>query len=165
MALAVKPLVVVGSINIDLVANTDRIPLAGETILGSGFQTHCGGKGANQAVAVARLGYPVRMIGRVGDDAFGRQLRDELEQQGVDASAVAMTQSTSGIATILVATSGENCIVVNPGANALLTPADLDANIDVIRSGRMVLTQLEIPLETVDYLGHLCRREGMRSAA
>ena len=83
-----KPIVVVGSINMDLVANTPRIPLAGETILGQDFQTHHGGKGANQAVAVGRLGYPVSMIGRVGDDAFGTELKAGLESAGVDTTAV-----------------------------------------------------------------------------
>lgn len=161
MTLAHKPVVVVGSINIDLVANTERIPIAGETILSFGFQTHPGGKGANQAVAVARLGHPVHMIGRVGDDAFGRQLRDHMSQQGVDLAGVAVTQASSGIASIIVARNGENCIVITPGANALLTPVDLDTNIEIIRSAAIVLTQLEIPLETVECLSHICRREGV----
>src|ERR1700761_2707943 len=89
MTTAGKPIVVVGSINLDLVANTPRIPRAGETLIGDDFQTHHGGKGANQAVAAARLGYPVQMIGRVGDDAFGEQLRAGLNEAGVETSAVA----------------------------------------------------------------------------
>src|SRR5262245_9430997 len=83
-----KPIVVVGSINIDLVARAERIPLPGETVPSSDFQIHPGGKGANQAVAVARLGYPVRMIGRVGSDAFGEELRRQLVRSGVDIIAV-----------------------------------------------------------------------------
>jgi ribokinase len=158
---AQKPIVVVGSINIDLVANADRIPVAGETLTGSGFHIHHGGKGANQAVAAARLGYPVRMIGRVGDDAFGEQLRNGLHEAGVDTSAVAVSQGSSGVAVILVAASGENSIVVIPGANAQVLPADLDINIESIRSAGIVLAQLEIPLETVVHLARLCEREGV----
>ena len=156
-----KPIVVVGSINMDLVANTPRIPLAGETILGRDFQTHHGGKGANQAVAVGRLGYPVSMIGRVGDDAFGTELRAGLESAGVDTTGVATSSGASGVAVIVVAESGENSIVVIPGANAHVTPADLDANIEMIRSAGMVLAQLEIPLETVLHLARICARENV----
>src|ERR1700759_3892839 len=128
-----KPIVVVGSINIDLVAKAERIPVAGETVQGREFQTHPGGKGANQAVAVARLGYPVRMIGRLGDDAFGTQLRSHLQRSGVDVAAVVTTPGTSGVATIIVADHGENCIVITAGPNALPTPQDIDAKIEKIR--------------------------------
>jgi ribokinase len=159
VSIAQKPIVVIGSINIDLVSNADRIPAAGETITGSSFQTHHGGKGANQAVAAARLGYPVQMIGRVGDDAFGAQLRDGLKEAGVDTRAVAITPGSSGVAVILVAASGENSIVVVPGANAHLLPSDLEANIDIIRSAGIVLAQLEIPLETVLRLSAICEHE------
>lgn len=156
-----KPIVVVGSINMDLVANTPRIPLAGETLLGQDFQTHHGGKGANQAVAVGRLGYPVSMIGRVGDDAFGTELRAGLENAGVGTAGVATSAGASGVAVIVVAESGENSIVVIPGANAHVTPADLDASIETIRSAGMILAQLEIPLETVLHLAAICAREGV----
>jgi ribokinase len=161
MQAAKKPIVVVGSINIDLVANTERIPVAGETVLGQDFQIHHGGKGANQAVAAARLGYPVRMIGRVGDDAFGSQLRAGLETAGVETASVATTAGSSGVAVIVVSASGENSIVVVPGANAQVTPADLDANIEILRSAGLVLTQLEIPIETVLHLASICSREGV----
>ncbi|MBB6142912.1 ribokinase [Silvibacterium bohemicum] len=153
------PVVVVGSINIDLVANTDRIPVEGETILGRDFQIHPGGKGANQAVAVARLGHPVSMIGKLGDDAFGSQLKAQLESAGVDAAGVMTAPGTSGVAVIIVGQKGENCIVITPGANALLTPQDLDTHIHIIRSAGVVLTQLEIPIETVQHLAKICRRE------
>ncbi len=156
-----KPIVVVGSINMDLVANTPRIPLAGETLLGQDFQTHHGGKGANQAVAVGRLGYPVSMIGRVGDDAFGTELRAGLENAGVGTAGVATSAGASGVAVIVVAESGENSIVVIPGANAHVTPADLDASIETIRSAGMILAQLEIPLETVLHLAAICARENV----
>jgi ribokinase len=156
-----KPIVVVGSINIDLVANAERIPVSGETVLGTEFQTHPGGKGANQAVAVARLGYPVSMVGRVGDDAFGTQLREHLRETGVVVSAVATSPGSSGVAVIVVSPSGDNIIVVTPGANASLLPGDLDANLDMIRDAGMVLAQLEIPLETIVYLAEICGREGV----
>jgi ribokinase len=156
-----KPIVVVGSINIDLVARAQRIPVAGETVAGLDFQTHPGGKGANQAVAVARLGYPVSMIGRTGDDAFGAQLRDGLRNAGIDISAVGISEGSSGVATIIVSPSGENVIVVTPGTNGLVTPADIDANIEIIRSAGLVLTQLEIPLTTVEHLAEVCARKGV----
>lgn len=161
MSAGKKPVAVVGSINIDLVANAARIPVEGETVLGSNFQIHPGGKGANQAVAVARLGYPVRMIGRLGDDAFGPQLRSQLEHAGVDVAGIAVTPGSSGVATIIVAQHGENCIVITPGANALLTPDDIDANLPILHSSGIVLTQLEIPLETVEHLAKICAREGI----
>jgi ribokinase len=138
-----KPVVVVGSINIDLVVNAERIPAKGETVLGKEFRIHPGGKGANQAVAVGRLGYPVRMIGRLGDDSFGFQLRQNLEHAGVDIAGVATTEGSSGIAVIAVAQNGENSIVITPGANSKVTPEDLDANISILRSAGMVLAQLE----------------------
>lgn len=156
-----KPIVVVGSINIDLVAKAQRIPVAGETVAGLDFQTHPGGKGANQAVAIARLGYPVRMIGRTGDDDFGGQLRDGLRDAGVDISGIGVSQGSSGVAVIVVSPSGENVIVVTPGANGLVTPADIDANVETIRGAGMVLTQLEIPLATVEHLAAVCAREGV----
>ena len=157
-----KPIVVVGSINTDLVSVSERIPVIGETVLGKDFQVHPGGKGANQAVAVARLGYPVRMIGRVGTDSFGREARFQLEQAGVDTQLVETSEGPSGVAMISVSTRGENSIVVVPGANSMLTPADLDAHRAVIRDAGAVLAQLEIPLETVEYLARICASEGVR---
>jgi ribokinase len=156
-----KPVVVVGSINIDLVTKAQRIPVAGETVAGLDFQTYPGGKGANQAVAIARLGYPVRMIGRIGGDAFGSQLRDGLRDVGVDTSGIAVSPGSSGVATIVVSPSGENVIVATPGANGLVTPADIDANVETIRRAGLVLTQLEIPLATVEHLAAVCAREGV----
>lgn len=145
----------------DLVATASRIPSVGETIIGTGFQVNPGGKGANQAVAVGRLGYPVRMIGRVGDDAFGSQLIANLQSAGVDCRSVAVSEGSSGVAVILVSEAGDNCIVVAPGANALVSPEDIDANIEVIRSAGMVLAQLEIPIETVEHLAAVCSRESV----
>jgi ribokinase len=158
---AQKPIIVVGSINTDLVATTKKMPLAGETLIATGFQTHPGGKGANQAVGVARLGYPVRLIGRLGTDAFGKELRTYLQHAGVDITGVATSDGVSGVAVITVAESGENSILVAPGANAQVTPEDLDVNIAVLRSAGMVLAQLEIPLETVEHLARICAKENV----
>lgn len=133
--------------------------MVGETVIGSDFQIHPGGKGANQAVAVARLGYPVRLIGRLGNDTFGAELRSHLESAGVEISGVSTSDSVSGVAVIVVSERGENSIVLTPGANFQVTPEDIDANISILRSAGMVLTQLEIPLETVEYLASVCARE------
>lgn len=156
---AQKPIVVVGSINTDLVAVTQRIPAIGETVIGSDFQIHPGGKGANQAVAVARLGYPVRLIGRLGNDTFGADLRTHLERAGVEISGVSTSDGASGVAVIVVSGKGDNSIVLAPGANSKVTPEDIDANISILRSAGMVLAQLEVPLETVEYLARVCSRE------
>jgi ribokinase len=154
-----KQLLVVGSINLDLVAVAPKIPRPGETISGSEFKTFPGGKGANQAYAAARLGTPVKMIGKVGNDAFGAELRKNLEAVGVDTSAVDVVATSSGIAQITTAASGENVIVVIPGANGYVVPSDLDRHLDIIRSSSIILTQLEIPLETVTYLAAIANRE------
>src|ERR1035438_6372293 len=150
MTSAQKPIVVVGSINMDLVASTPSIPLAGQTLIGTDFMTTSGGKGANQAVAVARLGYPVHMIGAVGEDVFGQALLDNLKAAGVGIDAVNRVAGPSGVAPIFVASNGENCIVVVPGANGKVTPSIVDKQVDLIRSAGMVLCQLELPPETVD---------------
>jgi ribokinase len=156
-----KPIVVVGSINTDLVSVTRRIPSVGETVIGTDFHIHPGGKGANQAVAVARLGYPVQLIGRLGYDEFGLQLRSHLENAGVNIAGVATSDGTSGVAVIVVSEKGENSIVVTPGANSKVTPQDIETNLNSIRNAGIVLAQLEIPTETVDYLATVCAREGV----
>jgi len=153
-----KPIVVVGSINLDLVAGADRIPQVGETIIGKSFQTFFGGKGANQAVAAARLGHPVFMVGNVGDDSFGAQLRQSLEVVGVDTSHVNTVEGSSGIALITTGSSGENSIVVVPGANAELTPKRLEKSAPLLERAAFLLAQLEIPLETVDFLSQFAER-------
>ncbi len=154
-----KLIVVVGSINLDLVAGTQRIPIAGETVTGLSFRTFPGGKGANQAVAAARLGGSVSMVGKFGDDAFGVQLRESLEEANVNTDAVEVIAGSSGVALITTDAMGENAIIVVAGANAHLSPADLDANIDVIRGAGILLTQLEIPVETVEYLSAIAVQE------
>jgi ribokinase len=161
MSIGSKPIVVVGSINLDLVANADHIPAVGETVHGSNFQMHPGGKGANQAVAAARLGYPVQMIGKVGSDAFGEQLRSHLESAGVGLEGVTRAEGASGVAVIVVAPHGENCIVVTPGANAQVTPEYVGQYSELIRNAALVLMQLEIPLPTVERVADLCAQHGV----
>lgn len=156
-----KPIVVVGSINLDLVARADHIPRPGETIIGSGFQTFYGGKGANQAVAAAKLGHPTFMVGNVGDDSFGLQLRQALEDVGVKTGAVKTVCGSSGVALITIGAGGENNIVVVPGANALLTPEQLEEAMPILRQAGFVLAQLEIPLETVEYLAEFSAKNGI----
>jgi ribokinase len=156
-----KRIVVVGSINLDLVGATQRIPIAGETVAGLSFQTFPGGKGANQAVAAARLGASVSMLGKLGTDAFGAQLRESLEESKVNTDGIEVVPGSSGVALIATDAQGQNAITVVSGANAYLSPVDLDTHIDTIRSAGILLTQLEIPLETVQYLGEIAIREGI----
>lgn len=147
-----KRIVVVGSINLDLVAATQRIPTAGETVAGLTFRTFPGGKGANQAVAAARLGGSVSIVGKLGADPFGVELRDSLEQANVNTGAVEVVPGSSGVALITTDATGQNAITVVAGANSRLSPGDLDAHIELIRNAGILLTQLEIPLETVERL-------------
>jgi ribokinase len=156
-------IVVVGSINMDLVAKLDRSPIPGETIMGSHFAMIPGGKGANQAVAAARLGAKVSMIGCVGDDVFGAQMKQQLQREGIDTSYVytAAAQST-GVALIQVQREGDNSIIVVAGANASLTPELVDSAEDVIRSADVMLLQLEIPLYVVERAIEHASRHGVR---
>ncbi len=153
-----KPIVVVGSINLDLVVGADRIPQVGETIIGNSFNTFYGGKGANQAVAAAKLGYPVSMVGNVGSDAFGTQLRNGLKDAGVDTAYVNTVEGPSGVALITTGRHGENNIVVVPGANGHLTPKLLEKAATILERAGFLLAQLEIPLETVEYLAQFAER-------
>ncbi|WP_217545700.1 ribokinase [Streptomyces sp. GbtcB6] len=142
-------LLVVGSANADLVIGVERRPAAGETVLGGGLATHPGGKGANQAVAAARLGARTALLARVGDDAHGRLLLDSQRAAGVDTVGVLVGGAPTGVALITVDPSGDNSIVVSPGANGRLAPADVQAAACLFQASRVVSTQLEIPLETV----------------
>ena len=154
-----KGIVVVGSINLDLVCAVDRIPIPGETITGSDFRVFHGGKGANQAAAIARLRYPVSMVAKVGDDEFGHRLRRGLRDQGVRVKEVTRARRTSsGVALISADRRGQNSIVVVPGANGKLLPPDLEKASARLRAAGMILTQLEIPLETVEYLAIVAHR-------
>lgn len=147
-----KPIVVVGSINLDLVAAAPHIPKPGETIIGTDFKKFFGGKGANQAVAVAKLGHPVHMVGNVGDDSFGGELRQALAAAGVDVRCVQSVPSLSGVALITTSAAGENNIVVVPGANELVTPRSIEQARSLLENAGYILVQLEIPIETVEFL-------------
>lgn len=143
--------VVVGSLNMDLVTRASRLPRAGETLIGQSFSTVPGGKGANQAVASARLGAEVAMIGCVGSDAYGVQLRDALLVEGIDCQAVSRVDGSSGVALIVVDDSSQNAIVIVAGSNGELTPASLQAADAVLQAADVIVCQLEVPLETVGY--------------
>jgi ribokinase len=157
-------IVVVGSINMDLVARMPRLPRPGETLSGDTFQTIPGGKGANQAVAAARLGASVTLIGRVGDDAFGQVLLNSLREYGVGTDHVLTTpHCSSGVALIGVESSGANSIVVVAGANGQLMPADVLAREQVIAAADVLIVQLETPVETVATAIRLARQHRVRT--
>jgi len=135
----------------DLVTRASRLPRAGETLIGQSFSTVPGGKGANQAVASARLGAEVAMIGCIGSDAYGVQLRDALLVEGIDCQAVSRVDGSSGVALIVVDDSSQNAIVIVAGSNGELTPASLQAADAVLQAADVIVCQLEVPLETVGY--------------
>jgi ribokinase len=152
---------VVGSLNMDLSVRTPRIPAPGETVLGGSVLASPGGKGANQAVAAARMGAKVSMVGCIGDDDAGRQLRRALEAECVEVSHLRVIPGqATGQALITVADGGENTIVVAPGANALLSVEDVRAAADVIGAADVLLMQLEIPLEAVAEAARIARARG-----
>ncbi|MGW0960708.1 ribokinase [Streptomyces gelaticus] len=142
-------LLVVGSANADLVVGVERRPAPGETVLGSDLAVHPGGKGANQAVAAARLGARTALLARVGDDAHGRLLLESQRAAGVDTAGILVGGAPTGVALITVDPSGDNSIVVSPGANGRLTPEDIRAAGPLFAAARVVSVQLEIPLDTV----------------
>ena len=145
-----NPVVVIGSLNMDLVMRTPRVPVGGETLHGHEFSTLPGGKGANQAVACARLGGTVGMIGQVGADGFGDTLRAGLSADGIDVSGVKQASSVgTGVAMILVEDIGQNRIVLAAGANGALTPADIDAHAALIGGAAMLVLQFEVPMPVV----------------
>jgi ribokinase len=156
-------IVVVGSLNMDLVVRTPRLPTIGETIIGSDFRTFPGGKGANQAVAAARLGGSVKMIGRVGSDSFGETLLETVAQARVDTAHILQDpQAATGVAFITVDTNGQNTIVVASGANAKLDPEDIDKAEEAFIGAEVLLLQLESPLSAVNRAIDLARRHGLR---
>ncbi|MGE7989707.1 ribokinase [Pseudomonas sp. NPDC089554] len=145
--------VVVGSLNMDLVARADRLPRGGETLAGDSFFTVPGGKGANQAVAAARLGASVAMVGNVGDDAYGLQLRRALEVEGIDCQAVtACAGVSSGVALIVVDAASQNSIVIIPGGNGLLSPESVQRFDALLQNAEVVICQLEVPPATVAWV-------------
>lgn len=152
---------VVGSLNMDLVARVPQLPVPGQTLAGSGFAQVPGGKGGNQAVAAARLGAAVAMIGRVGSDANGASLRAGLEEEGVDCHAIATSDGTpTGVALILVDDAGRNEIVIIAGSNGEVSPSDIAAHERVLRDADVVVCQLETPVATVEAALAAARRLG-----
>ncbi|MGP3922936.1 ribokinase [Streptomyces sp. 8N616] len=155
-------LLVVGSANADLVIGVDRRPAAGETVLGSDLAVHPGGKGANQAVAAARLGARTALLARVGDDAHGRLLLESLRAAGVGTAGVMTGGAPTGVALITVDPAGDNSIVVSPGANTRLTPGDVTDAGALLAAARVVSLQLEIPPATVAAAVRAARAAGTR---
>lgn len=146
-------ILVVGSSNTDMVIKTKHLPRPGETVLGGTFFMNPGGKGANQAVAIARLGGQVSFICKTGSDIFGHQSQQLFEEEGIDTSYIfSDSKNPSGVALITVDEQAENCIVVASGANANLTPKDLASAADFIEQVDIILMQLEIPMSTVEYV-------------
>jgi ribokinase len=158
-----KTIVVVGSLNMDLVVRSTQLPLPGETIIGSDFRTFPGGKGANQAVAAARLGARVKMIGRVGKDPFGDSLMQTLAKDGIDASFVGRDpQAATGVALITVDAGGQNTIVVASGANGQVTPQDILQAESAFAGSAVLLLQLEIPLQAIEKAIELARKHHLQ---
>lgn len=147
--------VVIGSLNMDLVTRAPRLPRGGETLIGHSFATVSGGKGANQAVAAARLGAQVAMIGCVGHDDYGVRLRDALLAEHIDCQAVSVVEDSSGVALIVVDDNSQNAIVIVAGANGAMTPAVIERFDAILRAADVVICQLEIPDATV---GHALKR-------
>ncbi|MCX2897944.1 ribokinase [Pseudomonas mandelii] len=146
---------VIGSLNMDLVTRAPRLPRGGETLIGQSFATVSGGKGANQAVAAARLGAQVSMVGCVGSDAYGRELRDALLAEQIDCQAVSIVDGSSGVALIVVDDNSQNAIVIVAGANGALTPAVIGCFDSVLQAADVIICQLEIPDASV---GHALKR-------
>jgi ribokinase len=154
--------IVVGSVNVDLVAHSEKLPAPGETLTGATFAESDGGKGANQAVAAARLGARAALVGAVGRDAFGMRARAALDREGIDLTGLRTVEGTTGVALILVDAHGENMISVASGANAALTPSDVAAAFDALAPapGDVVLVGHEIPTMTARHALKLGREAG-----
>ena len=158
-----RKIVVIGSCNTDMVINLDRLPLPGETLLGGQFFMNSGGKGANQAVAAARLGGKVIFIAKVGNDPFGIRSLDQYKAEGIGTKHVLVDKEhPSGVALILVDSHGENSIAVASGANAHLMPKDIDEAQSAIKDSDIVLMQLETPMETVERAALIAKQEGKK---
>lgn len=158
-----KKIVVVGSCNTDMVIKADRLPVPGETILGGTFFMNPGGKGANQAVAAARLGGNVTLISKTGNDVFGKQSVMLYNTENIKTDYIySDSRHPSGVALITVDSQGENCIVVASGANAYLNSSDIDKASAEIENSDLVLMQLEIPIETVEYVAEMANKKGIK---
>ncbi|MDY4810737.1 MAG: ribokinase [Muribaculaceae bacterium] len=158
-----KPIIVIGSSNTDMVIRCSRLPRPGETVLGGSFMMNHGGKGANQAVAAAKLGGDTVFIGKVGDDVFGHQTVEMLTSLGIDTRFLGVSATEpSGVALINVDEhTAENSISVASGANGAIRPVDIDAAEEVIASASLILMQLEIPIDTVTYAAKMAKRHGV----
>lgn len=158
-----RKIVVVGSCNTDMVVQADRLPMPGETILGGTFHMVPGGKGANQAITVARLGAQVTFVSKVGYDLFGLQALEKYKAENINTDYVLTDpKRPSGVALISVDKHGENCIIVAAGANAALTQDDIDKAKDEIMTADVLLMQLEIPLETAEYAAKKANEKGVK---
>jgi len=154
-----KKILIVGSSNTDMVIKTHNFPAPGETILGGRFLMNAGGKGANQAVAAARLGGIVTFVGKIGDDIFGKQAVQQLEDEGINVDFVAVDpENPSGVALITVDKKGENSIVVALGSNGTLSSADFDKALAELDDSEFVLMQLEIPIPTVEHIARMAAK-------
>lgn len=156
-----KRILVIGSSNTDMTIKCGNLPLPGETVLGGQFLTGAGGKGANQAVAAARLGGDVALVCKVGKDDLGDKAVKGYEKEGIDTSGILRSEQPSGVALILVDENGENSIAVAPGANGDLTPQDIESVADIIRSAGVLLLQLEIPVESVLRAAQIANEAGV----
>lgn len=156
-------IVVIGSCNTDMVVTTDQLPKPGETVLGRNFKMFSGGKGANQAVAAARLGGNVSFIAKIGDDLFGKQSIEKFKNEKIDVQHIFLdSHLPTGVALITVDQNGENCIAVASGANAALRPIHIEKVKDIIENAAILLMQLEIPIETVEYAAKLAHKKGIK---
>ena len=157
-----KKIAVIGSTNMDMVVKTTHLPTPGETVLGGSFFMNPGGKGANQAVAVARLGGDAVFITKIGNDIFGKQSAQLFDEEGINTSHILSDHtSPSGVALITVDDDGENSIVVASGANANLTPVDVEAVLNKLTDIHIILLQLEIPMETVNFIAGYAAAKGI----
>jgi len=158
-----RKIVVIGSCNTDMAINMERLPLPGETLLGGKFFMNSGGKGANQAVAAARLGGEVTFIAKVGNDPFGIRSIDQYKAEGIGTKHILIDkEQPSGVALILVDAQGENSIAVASGANASLLPEDIDHAQEVIEEGDILLMQLETPIETIEHAAQVAKLAGKK---
>ena len=159
-----KKIVVVGSSNTDMVVKSNHIPVPGETVLGGVFMMNSGGKGANQAIAAARLGGDVTFITKTGNDIFGKQSQELYEEEGIEPKYVLSTTDhhPSGVALIMVDRYGENCIMVAPGANDLLSRKDIDNAKEAIEGAALLLMQLETPIDTIEYTARMAKEKGVK---
>ncbi len=159
----IPKIVVVGSINTDMVIRTPHLPRPGETVLGGEFMMNAGGKGANQAMTVCRLDADLTFVAKVGDDVFGRQTLEQFHKDGIKTDFVSVCDMyASGVALINVDDDAENCISVASGANSALMPEDIDAAAKAVSEADIMLLQLETPIETVTYAAGMAKRYGLK---